>query len=157
MSSSGDGTIRFWDYAAGIELYVVDCNGAVPTNDTVEKFTSLPLAATCQLLAVQVNSRWDLFQNIAPAVLLPLLYKHKVDNIKVYQESKKQRLAGILASSCSDTSKIGLPCSDPHQIFLCGSVDLDTKLRKVATGGNLTLTLFMWKFRCILTLVSCLH
>jgi WD40 repeat protein len=36
MSSLGDGTVRFWDYAAGIELYIVDCNDSVPTNDIVE-------------------------------------------------------------------------------------------------------------------------
>lgn len=194
MSSSGDGTIRLWDYAAGIELYVVDCNGAVPTKDIVEDNQTdnggcvLPvrLITTCSLdtttsllctcvskfqgclvyhvrghsnnitadlmqvlqlqaepwdisltsqmkllvlgpvdrkplcvfvwdckicqfvacsdmsVAIQVNSRWDLFQSIAPAVLLPLLYKRKFDNVQVCQERKKQRLAAILAS-CSDT------------------------------------------------------
>jgi tRNA (guanine-N(7)-)-methyltransferase subunit TRM82 len=34
--SSGGGTVRFWVYAAGVELCVVDCNGSVPTNDIVE-------------------------------------------------------------------------------------------------------------------------
>lgn len=194
MSSSGDGTVRFWDYAAGIELNVVDCNGSVPPNDIVEDgetdnggyvlpvrlITTCSLDTTtslictcvskfqgclvyqvrghsnnitadlmqvlklqaepwdisltsqrklwvlgpvdraplcvfvwdckiCQFVAcsnvpvvIQVNSRWDLFQSIAPAMLLPLLYKRKFDNIQVYQERKKQRLAANRVSSCSD-------------------------------------------------------
>lgn len=35
ISSSGDGTVRFWNYTAGIQLHVVDCNGYVCTNKNV--------------------------------------------------------------------------------------------------------------------------
>ncbi|KDR13295.1 tRNA (guanine-N(7)-)-methyltransferase non-catalytic subunit WDR4 [Zootermopsis nevadensis] len=195
ISSSGDGTIRFWDYKAGIQLHVVDCNGSVCANkDIVEHsnksyggcvlpvrlvgcsidtttslictcisklqgcivyqvksisknitanlmhilklqaepwdisltsqgelwilgpFNTEPLSVfmwdfkVCQFVAckersvvLQVNSRWDLFQSVTPTILLPLLYKRKFDNIQIYQERKRQRLSGILASSCSNT------------------------------------------------------
>jgi tRNA (guanine-N(7)-)-methyltransferase subunit TRM82 len=196
ISSSGDGTIRFWDYIAGIQLHVVDCNGSLSTNRDVVEYsrkddgeyvlpvrlitscsidttTSLICACVwkfqgclvyqvignsnnisadlmqilklqaepwdisltsqgqlwvlgpvsreplcifvwdctcCQFVScsqmsivLQVNSRYELFQTITPTVLLPLLYKRKFDNIQVYQERKKQRLLGVLASSCSNT------------------------------------------------------
>jgi hypothetical protein len=61
------------------------------------------VACSNMSVAMKVNSWWDLFQSIAPAMLLPLLYQCKFDNIQVYQERKKQRLASILTSSCSDT------------------------------------------------------
>lgn len=39
ISGSGDGTIRFWDYTAGIQLHVVDCNGSVCTNKDIVEYS----------------------------------------------------------------------------------------------------------------------
>jgi len=35
ISGSGDGTVRFWDYVAGIQLHLVDCNGAISTEKNI--------------------------------------------------------------------------------------------------------------------------
>ena len=60
------------------------------------------VACSGMSVTAQVNSRWDLFQNIAPTKLLPVLYKRKFDNIQSHQQEKKQRLASSVASSCSN-------------------------------------------------------
>ena len=196
VSSSGDGTVRLWNYVTGIQLHVIDCKDSVSANSdvvddsktghgdsvlpirhitccSIDTTTSLVCACiskfqgcllyqikcdsdyiTSDLMQVlqlqaepwdisltlqrelwvlepvrgeslcifvwdctvlqfvassgtsvmaQVNSRWDLFQSIAPTKLLPVLYKRKFDKIQTYQERKKQRLASGVASSCSST------------------------------------------------------
>jgi tRNA (guanine-N(7)-)-methyltransferase subunit TRM82 len=196
VSSSGDGTVRLWNYVTGIQLHVIDCKDSVSANSdvvddsktghgdsvlpirhitccSIDTTTSLVCACiskfqgcllyqikcdsdyiTSDLMQVlklqaepwdisltlqrelwvlqpvrgeslcifvwdctvlqfvassgtsvmaQVNSRWDLFQSIAPTKLLPVLYKRKFDKIQTYQERKKQRLASGVASSCSNT------------------------------------------------------
>jgi hypothetical protein len=62
-SSSGDGTVRFWVYAAGVELYVMDCNGSVPIHDIVEDskiycqsdFSTCSLDTTASLICTCVS------------------------------------------------------------------------------------------------------
>lgn len=195
ISSSGDGTVRLWDYGTGTQLHVIDCKDSISANSDIvedskignEAFvlpiryttccsiditTSLLCACvskfqgclvyqikgdsnyiTSDLMQVlrlqaepwdisltsqrelwvlgpvpgeslcifvwdykvlqfvacsgtsvtaQVNSRWDLFQSIAPTKLLSVLYKRKFDNIQGHQERKKQRFASSVASSCSN-------------------------------------------------------
>ena len=195
ISSSGDGTVRLWDYGAGIQLHVIDCKDSISADSdvvedsktghgdsvlpirhitccSIDTTTSLVCACVskfqgclvyeikrdsnyitsdlmqvlelqaepwdlsltsrrelwvlgpvhgeplcifvwdCKVLqfvacsgmsvTAQVNSRWDLFQSIAPTKLLPVLYKRKFDNIQSHQQGKKQRLPSSVASSCSN-------------------------------------------------------